>query len=235
MHLFRMRRRSEGRDGVKVLSIRQPWAWAILYAFKDIENRTWWPPRSLWGQRIVIHAGKRIDAGDLDAVEDICGVRPPPRLRTGALLGTVGLVDAVDVADCAGNKWAFGPVCFRLRDARPWPTPITCSGQLNFFEPGEESFLTGHDFARYRVVLNNVAAKAKKEPIAHRLAELRMQIRKKGDNRMVECEQYMDFAHSSVEVHRLDTGEVVEQRTMEADEHQVGLAIVPPAPDVPEG
>ena len=26
---------------MKALSIRQPWAWAILHAGKDIENRDW--------------------------------------------------------------------------------------------------------------------------------------------------------------------------------------------------
>jgi hypothetical protein len=28
-------------DGMKVIVIRQPWAWLIVNGFKDIENRSW--------------------------------------------------------------------------------------------------------------------------------------------------------------------------------------------------
>jgi len=38
-----------------VLSIRQPWAWAIVHAGKDIENRNW--PTRFRG-RFLIHAAK---------------------------------------------------------------------------------------------------------------------------------------------------------------------------------
>jgi len=54
---------------VKALSIRQPWAWAILHAGKDIENR---PERiariaeKLIGQRMYIHAGLKLDESALD-------------------------------------------------------------------------------------------------------------------------------------------------------------------------
>ena len=37
------------------LSIRAPWAWAIFHAGKDIENRTWAPPKKLLGQRFFVH------------------------------------------------------------------------------------------------------------------------------------------------------------------------------------
>jgi hypothetical protein len=33
-------RASEGA-GMKVLVVRQPWAWLIVNGFKDIENRSW--------------------------------------------------------------------------------------------------------------------------------------------------------------------------------------------------
>ena len=51
-----------------VLTIRQPWAEAIRRGAKRVENRTWAPPPSLVGQRILIHAGKRRPSGpDLEA------------------------------------------------------------------------------------------------------------------------------------------------------------------------
>jgi len=40
---------------MKALSVRQPWAWAIIYALKDIENRGW--PINYRGD-ILIHAAK---------------------------------------------------------------------------------------------------------------------------------------------------------------------------------
>jgi len=60
---------------MKALTLKQPWAWAVAHAGKDVENRTWKPPASVIGQRIAIHAGcTPLDANDeegLDAYEDI--------------------------------------------------------------------------------------------------------------------------------------------------------------------
>src|SRR5271166_5383927 len=50
------------------LSIRQPWAWAIIHAGKDVENRSENMARRaepLIGQIILIHAGKSLDLGGL--------------------------------------------------------------------------------------------------------------------------------------------------------------------------
>ena len=51
------------------LSIRQPWAWAIIHAGKDVENRSENMARRaepLIGQIILIHAGKSLDLGGFD-------------------------------------------------------------------------------------------------------------------------------------------------------------------------
>ena len=45
------------------LSIRQPWAWAILHAGKDIENRSW--STSFRGP-VCIHAAKGMTAAEFD-------------------------------------------------------------------------------------------------------------------------------------------------------------------------
>ena len=47
---------------MKVLTVRQPWASAIMSGAKTVENRTWMPQR-IWepGDRIAIHAGAAID------------------------------------------------------------------------------------------------------------------------------------------------------------------------------
>lgn len=60
---------------MKALTLKQPWAWAVAHAGKDVENRTWKPPASVIGHRIAIHAGRTsIEANDgegVDAYEDI--------------------------------------------------------------------------------------------------------------------------------------------------------------------
>ena len=43
------------------LTLHQPWASLIADGRKTIETRSWPPPRGLIGDRIAIHAGKRID------------------------------------------------------------------------------------------------------------------------------------------------------------------------------
>ena len=49
------------------LSIRQPWAWLILHAGKDIENRDW--PTRFRG-RFLIHASKGMTREEYELAED---------------------------------------------------------------------------------------------------------------------------------------------------------------------
>jgi len=43
---------------MKALSIRQPWAWAIIHAGKDVENRTW---KTKMTGEFLVHASKSFD------------------------------------------------------------------------------------------------------------------------------------------------------------------------------
>lgn len=45
---------------MKALTLWPEWAWAVCNLDKDVENRTYRPPKGIVGQRIAIHAGKRI-------------------------------------------------------------------------------------------------------------------------------------------------------------------------------
>ena len=120
-------RRSE-RDGLALkhgrsepmlaLSIRQPWAWAIIHAGKDVENRSENMARRaerLIGQIILIHAGKTLDHGAFEMLDDF-GLVPPNKLpgrnhRVGADRGgyapsSVALGGARTVADRAHRRAA---------------------------------------------------------------------------------------------------------------------------------
>lgn len=120
---------------MKALSIHQPWAWAILHATKDIENRSW---RTNYRGPLLIHASKSknsFDAQDRD--EWLCsyGVILPhwDELVKGALLGIVDLVDCLPAADARGS-WVEGPWCWKLTHPRPFATPIPYRGAQQLFE-----------------------------------------------------------------------------------------------------
>jgi len=50
---------------LRALTIREPWAWAITYGGKDVENRSW--PAPTWCTRIAVHAGAGWDTGGEDS------------------------------------------------------------------------------------------------------------------------------------------------------------------------
>lgn len=131
---------------MKALTVRQPWAWAIMHGQKDVENRV----RNLAGSYrgpLLIHAGLTLDDQDaFSMVASLTGQRIPPLgeghpsgLR-GAILGTVNLVDVHDAEDCwtgylprdGGDaviehcsEWAMpDQQHLRLADPKPFTEPI---------------------------------------------------------------------------------------------------------------
>lgn len=128
---------------MKALSIQQPWAWAILYGGKDIENRKW--PTRFRG-RFIIHAGKRFDRDGFEDLRAMLGaLKPPADVPLGAFLGTAEIVDCVrpEHMAVASNPWAAGPWCFILREIEPFDDPIPGKGSLGFFDA--LGALTGKD------------------------------------------------------------------------------------------
>ena len=121
-------RRKEPEDFMKGLSIRQPWAWAIIHGTKDVENRS--RPCHYRGP-LVIHAGKsRSDLGELECID---GAPSADRLDFGAIIGVVDVVDCVPVEQVdRNNEWADGPWCLILKNPRAIvPTPF--KGMLSLF------------------------------------------------------------------------------------------------------
>ena len=116
------------------LSIRQPWAWAIIYAGKDIENRTW-PTR--YRGPVFIHAAKAFDTtpSDARACADEwarqAGIKPPAGFDLGGIIGRAEIIDCVTES---ASPWFVGRFGFVLANARPLPfTP--CRGALGLFQP----------------------------------------------------------------------------------------------------
>jgi hypothetical protein len=119
------------------LSVRQPWAWAIIHAGKNIENRghVAITKGGMKRGRIAVHASKGMTqeeyAHAYDFMRSIDVVCPPP----GALIrgGIIGTVDVVDVVTKSASPWFFGPRGLVLANALACD-PIPCSGALGYFE-----------------------------------------------------------------------------------------------------
>ena len=121
------------------LSIRQPWAWAIINAGKDIENRDW---STRFRGPVCIHAAKGMTKREFDSFVDLAramnraGTWPgnawvpfPADLAKG---GIVGVAEIVDCVEDGPSPWFFGRYGFVLRNARPVPF-IPVKGALGFF------------------------------------------------------------------------------------------------------
>lgn len=122
-------------SAVLAISIRQPWAWLILNAGKDIENRNW--PTKFRGH-VLIHAAKGMTLAEYeDAEETLELLRLPIKLPMKQELERGGIVGEVDIVDCvtqSDSDWFFGTYGFVLRNAKPLPFQ-PCRGALGFFNP----------------------------------------------------------------------------------------------------
>lgn len=118
---------------MKALSIRQPWAWLILNAGKDIENRDW---HTHVRGRVLVHAAKGMTRAEYEDAYDTAMHINPSILFPDLPLQRGGIVGSVEIVDCvekSTSPWFFGRYGFVLRNPKPLPfTPW--KGQLGFFD-----------------------------------------------------------------------------------------------------
>ncbi len=123
------------------LSIRQPWAWAIVMGFKDIENRNRFATSKgdMRPLPIAVHAAQGMTRAEYeDAAETMARIgvtcpRPDDLIR-GAI---VGAVTVTAIVAHHPSPWFFGPRGLVLADART-VDPIPAAGKLGYFawQPG---------------------------------------------------------------------------------------------------
>ena len=146
--------------GAKILTVRQPWAWAIAHGGKTTENRS--QPTRHRGP-VLIHAGKgwsnrggvdpRVVAAAKDAGIGTGVFRELSRydFRFGEVLAVAELVDchtarATSVEACcapwgesfyreSGGRTVTGVVHLTLDKIRPLPNPVPCRGRLGLTTP----------------------------------------------------------------------------------------------------
>jgi hypothetical protein len=118
------------------LSIRQPWAWAIIFAGKDIENRNWKQNYLLDRRgRVAVHAPHTISQFGYEAARRFMagmGIECPAAIDLPRA-GIIGSVEVVDVVDESNSRWFFGPRGLVLKDPLPHPF-ISALGALGYFK-----------------------------------------------------------------------------------------------------
>lgn len=123
-----------------VLTVKQPWAWAIIHAGKDVENRS--RPIRYRG-RLLIHAGKGY-APEGDEWLRRMGIEPPVDLPRGCIVGSVQVTGSTQTSP---SRWAMkGHHHWLLADSTPAVAPLPCRGALNLFrapEGWEQAFTAG--------------------------------------------------------------------------------------------
>ena len=120
---------------MKALSIKQPWAWAIVNGFKPVENRTW---ITKFRGRFLVHASQQLDKRGIQFIRNHIGIDVPATFATG---GIVGSVDLVDVVEPMSSPWFFGALGFVLQ--RPAKcTFVPMKGHLGLWESKHFEILT---------------------------------------------------------------------------------------------
>ena len=148
---------------IPTLSVRQPWAWAIIHAGKDVENRS---ARSITLGRmgpgmIHIHAAKGMSRDEYEsAAAFMSGIGvacpQPADLIRSAIIGAVTVVGIVRLHP---SPWFFGPCALVL--ASPIALcPIPGPGKLGYFE----HLVTGTVAEPLPWMVSRNGAKAKSAP-----------------------------------------------------------------------
>lgn len=118
---------------MKALTIRQPWADAIVYGTKRIENRRWALPARYTGVPVLLHSAR---ANDRRAIRN--GIRPETDIR-GAILAVITFPSChYDGDDCTPNCsfWGHDQVFhWQIADVTPLPEPVPAKGSLGFWTP----------------------------------------------------------------------------------------------------
>ncbi len=134
---------------MKVLSVRQPWAWALIHGGKDVSNRNW---LTKYRGRVAIHAGRTFDMSKADWHDMSVGLYGEPFYSMargynkqpdhvlGAIIGTVEIYDCVPDVACDSPWKASGEdfFCWLVRNPVAMREPIPIRGMLGLFDVHDE-------------------------------------------------------------------------------------------------
>jgi hypothetical protein len=120
----------EAEPEVRMLTVRQPWAWALIHAGKDVENRSRY---FSYRGTLLIHAGQSVDPAGVEFLRS-AGIEPPAEALTGG-----HIVGRVEVTGCTGDSpsaWAQ-PGAWHIQVSNPEPAArrVTARGNLSLQRP----------------------------------------------------------------------------------------------------
>ena len=136
----------------KGISIRQPWANAIIHEGKSIENRSW---ATNFRGTLAVHAARALDDIAFFTFVKSRGLErqvklAPELVRQLPRGAVIGLVDVVDCVGDSTSPWFEGPFGFVLSNPRPL-RPIPCMGALQIFDlPSQVVFAVDSQLASDR-------------------------------------------------------------------------------------
>ncbi len=115
---------------VRMLTVKQPWAWALIYAGKDVENRS---RHFSYRGTLIIHAGQSVDPAGVEFLRSI-GIEPPAEALEGG-----HIVGRVEVTGCTGDspsRWAqSGAWHIQVSDPQPAVQQVAARGNLGLQRP----------------------------------------------------------------------------------------------------
>jgi hypothetical protein len=117
---------------MKVIVIRQPWAWLIVNGFKDTENRSW--STRYRGTLLIQASASRPTKSKLQEIRIFArkrGVELPDEFERGGIIGMVQLDDCITRSR---SKWFEGPIGWVLSKPKKLKF-IPLKGQLGLFNP----------------------------------------------------------------------------------------------------
>lgn len=115
---------------MRALTLKQPYAWAIISAGKQVENRSW---NTRHRGRFYVHAGVSWSPQEAEWIEREIGISVPARedLVFGGIIGTVALYDVITDSH---DPWAIpGNYHWLLREPRELARPIPASGKQGWW------------------------------------------------------------------------------------------------------
>ena len=140
---------------IRALTIKQPWAGAITFGGKRVENRSW--PTAYRGL-LAIHAGVSVDWDAAEMAWPAAGLAPyvagAPRKAWTASFPLGAVVAVAELTGChtryhicnptgipqtVCSDWAqWGQCHWLLANVRPLPRPVPCKGMLGLWRLPED-------------------------------------------------------------------------------------------------
>jgi ASCH domain len=113
---------------IKTITIKQPYASAIILGLKDVENRTW---TTTHRGTIAIHSARSINTDGHSKIQRISGIDLPDNLPLGQILG---YIDILDITTDSDSPYAIhGNYHWILGNPRPLRHPIPMAGKLGLY------------------------------------------------------------------------------------------------------